>query len=172
MSPLAITTPSQPLCAGPSGPGRVGMRLSAYFVKRLHGMLSWNGYMCMCKHAHFYLPASAAGWLTPKRVSTTPSTPPDSHAQHGKFRATTTPSQPQIRRPLPSPQSYRHIPELTCEINSRIDTPSSLLPSTQSSRHSSTPDILYRFFSDNPSRFCTAICVVTWMSLHVQTFTL
>ena len=42
MSPLAITTPSQSLCAGPSGPGRVGMRLSAYFGKRLHAMLSWT----------------------------------------------------------------------------------------------------------------------------------
>ena len=31
--------------------------------------------MCMCKHAHFYRSASAAGWLTPNHVSTTPSTP-------------------------------------------------------------------------------------------------
>jgi len=30
----------------------------------------------------------------------------------------TTPSQPQIRHPLPSPQRYRYIPELICEINS------------------------------------------------------
>ena len=42
MSPLAITKPSQPLCAGNSGSGRVGMRLSAYFGKRLHVMLSWT----------------------------------------------------------------------------------------------------------------------------------
>ena len=42
MSPLAITRLSQPLCAGPSGPGGVEMRLSAYFGKRLHGMLSWT----------------------------------------------------------------------------------------------------------------------------------
>jgi len=39
-----------------------------------------------------------------------------------KFRATTTPSQPQIRRPLPSPQRYRHIPGIICEINSSIHT--------------------------------------------------
>jgi len=32
----------------------------------------------------------------------------------------TTPSQPQIRRPLPSPKCYRHIPELISEINSSI----------------------------------------------------
>jgi len=79
------------------------------------------GHMCMCKHAHLYCSASAAGWLTVtrKRVSTTPNAPSQPRAQHGKFRATTTPSQPQIRRPLPSPQRYTHIPELTCEINSR-----------------------------------------------------
>jgi len=35
--------------------------------------------------------------------------------------AQTTPSQPQIRRPLPSPQRYRHISELICKINSSID---------------------------------------------------
>jgi len=35
----------------------------------------YHGHMCMCKHAHLYRSASAAGWLTPKRVSTTPSTP-------------------------------------------------------------------------------------------------
>jgi len=29
-------------CAGPSAQGRLGMRLSAYFGKRLHGMLSWT----------------------------------------------------------------------------------------------------------------------------------
>jgi len=33
--------------------------------------------------------------------------------------AQTTPSQPEIRHPLLSPLRYRHIPELTCEINSR-----------------------------------------------------
>jgi len=33
----------------------------------------------------------------------------------------TTPSQPQIRHPLPSPKRYRHIPELICEIDSSID---------------------------------------------------
>jgi len=31
------TTPSQPVCAGPSG-----MCLSVYFGKRLHGMLLWT----------------------------------------------------------------------------------------------------------------------------------
>jgi len=36
----------------------------------------YHGYMCMCnKHAHLYRSAYAAGWLIPKRVSTTPSTP-------------------------------------------------------------------------------------------------
>jgi len=41
------------------------------------------------------------------------------------FGATTAPSQPQIRRPLPSQthQRCRHIPELICEINSSIDLP-------------------------------------------------
>jgi len=58
-----------------------------------------HGHMCMCKYAHLYRSVSAARCLTRKRVSTTP-------------------SQPQIRRPLPSQQRYRHIPELTCEINS------------------------------------------------------
>jgi len=41
MSPLSITMHSQPVCAGFSGPGRVGMHRLAYFGKRLHGMLLW-----------------------------------------------------------------------------------------------------------------------------------
>jgi len=72
MSPLAITRPSQPLCASPSGPGRVGMRLSAYFGKRLHGMLSRTH--AYCKHAHLYRSASAAGWLTPRNDHSQPAT--------------------------------------------------------------------------------------------------
>ena len=50
-------------CTGPSGPGIpaeglwwVGMRLVAYFGKRLH--VCYHGHMCMCKHAHLYRSAS------------------------------------------------------------------------------------------------------------------
>jgi len=83
MSPLSITRPSQPVCAGPSGPSRVAMRISAYFGKRLCGMLSWIG---MCKHAHLYRSASAAGWLTRSVCRPRPA----SHASHGHRRSPTT----------------------------------------------------------------------------------
>ena len=35
----------------------------------------YHGHMCMCKPAHLYRSASAPGWLTRKRVLTTPSWP-------------------------------------------------------------------------------------------------
>ena len=99
MSPLAITTPSQPLCADPSGPGRVGICAYRPTLVNVY-TVCYHGHMRMCKHAHLYRSASAPGWLTPKSMST---------------------SQPQIRRPLPSPKRHRHIAELICEINSSID---------------------------------------------------
>jgi len=48
MSPLTITRPSQPLCAGPS----VNVNTVCY-----------HGHMCMCKHAHLYRSASAANGI-------------------------------------------------------------------------------------------------------------
>jgi len=80
-----------PRPASPSAPGRVGMRLLAYFSKRLHGMLSWT-------HVHVYtrapLPLSVCCWLADRSVCRPRPARPGSHAQYRKFRATTMPSQP------------------------------------------------------------------------------
>ena len=101
--------PSQSVYAGPYGPGRVEMCLSAYFGKRLHGILSWTR-ACVNTRTSNAQRLLLAGWHHSEYRPH-----PASEAQHGKFGATTTPS-----HSLPSLQCYRHFPKLICEINSSI----------------------------------------------------